>query len=449
MQSATPRQPLNSGKLLALGFAAIILIGSLLFMLPASTSGDERLSFLDSFFTATSAVCVTGLSVIIVSAQLSRFGQVVLLCLIQVGGLGFLVFSTLLFNVIGRRITLKDRLLLRESLNTNRLSGLVPLVRWVFFLTLCIEGAGAALLSIRFIPQYGLGEGLFMSVFHAVSAFCNAGFDLIGPASLTGLSGDPLVLLPVMLLITCGGLGFALMHDLIRSRHFSKMAVHTRLVLVMTATLTLSGAFFILLLEWSNPLTLGGMDSAWEKLLNALFQSVTLRTAGFASIDQSALRPATKLLCSVYMFIGAAPASTGGGVKLTTFAALVMLVASIARGREQAVLFRHTLPRRQMERAACVFLIALTVVVADILLLSIAEPEHQFIDVLYEAVSAFATVGLSCNMTGSLSVFGRLLIILTMFIGRIGPLTLTLAIARRQSVGKDKLKYPEAEIMIG
>lgn len=443
------KQPVNSGMYLALSFAAVILVGTLLLILPAASAGEERLSILDSLFTATSAVCVTGLSVITPAADLTRFGQIVLICLIQVGGLGFLTFSTLLFALIGKRITLKDRLVIRESLNTDQLSGLNRLVLWVFGLTLCIEAVGAALLSIRFVPQYGWGEGIYMSVFHSISAFCNAGFDLLGADSLVGVQDDPLVLFPIMLLITSGGLGFALMSDVIRNRRFSRLSVHTRLVLILSAVLTLSGAVFVLILEWNNPATLGGMDSVWQKIMNALFQSVTLRTAGFAAVDQAALRTPTKLINCVYMFIGAAPASTGGGVKVTTFAALLLLVGSIARGREQAVLFRHTLPRKQMERAMCVFLIAIAVVAMDILVLSALEPGHPLESVMYEAVSAFATVGLSCNMTGSLSTAGRLVIIPTMFIGRVGPLTLALALARRQSAVRDKLKYPEADIMIG
>ncbi len=449
MQTSTvPRRTLNSGQLIAVGFALIILIGTFLLWLPFSATG-EKLSFVESLFTATSAVCVTGLSVINVSAELSRFGQVVLLCLIQVGGLGFMVFSTLLFVFVGRRITLRDRLLIRESLNTDQLSDLTTLVRWVLVLTLCVEGTGAALLALRFIPMFGLGEGLFMGLFHSVSAFCNAGFDLLGSSSLIEMQSDPLLLFPIMMLITTGGLGFALIGDVFRKRRFSRMTLHTRLVLIMSAALTLSGALFVGLLEWNNPATLGGMDSVWDRLMNALFQSVTLRTAGFATVDQGALLPHTKLLCSLYMFVGASPASTGGGIKVTTFAALLILVGSIARGRENAVLMRRTLPRSLLERAACVFLIALSVVLADIFVLLICEPAQQFIDVMYEAVSAFATVGLSCNMTPSLSLGGRLIIIVTMFIGRVGPLSLALAIAHRQAASKDKLRYPDGNILIG
>ncbi len=444
-----PRTPINSGRFLALGFAVVILIGTLLLMLPVSSADGVSLSPLSALFTATSAVCVTGLTVINVSEVLSRFGQVILLCLIQVGGLGFLAFSTMLFMLIGRRITLKDRLVLRESLGIEQLNGLTGLISWVFKMTLCAEGSGALLLSFFFIPRFGWGEGIFLSVFHAVSAFCNAGFDLLGSSSLLEFQSEPMLLMPLMLLIMTGGLGFALIGDMLRSRRFSKMSVHTRLVLIMTGILILSGALLTGILEWNNPATLGGMDSLWEKLMNSLFQSVTLRTAGFSAIDQAALRPASKLLSCIYMFIGAAPASTGGGVKVTTFAVLLLLIGSIARGREQTTLFRHTLPRQQSERAACVLLIAFAVVIMDILILSIAEPLQQFIDVMFEAVSAFGTVGLSCNLTPSLSLWGRLTVIVTMFIGRVGPLTLTLAIARRQGAVKDKLRYPDADIMIG
>ena len=449
LQSTSARKnPLNGGKFLCLGFAALILLGTILLALPVSSATSSGIGLFQALFTATSSVCVTGLTVINAGQDLSRFGQVVLMLLIQVGGLGFLVFSTLLFVIIGKRITLKDRLLIRESMNTDQLSGLIRLVEWAFLLTISVELTGAAILSIRLIPRFGWGEGIFMSVFHAVSAFCNAGFDLLGSDSLISLQSDPLILFPIMLLITTGGLGFALLSDLVHNRRFSRMAVHTRLVLLLSAIMTVSGTLFVLLLEWNNPATLGALPF-WERIMNALFQSVSLRTAGFASIDQAALRPATKLLSSVCMLIGAAPASTGGGVKLTTFACLILLVVSIARGREHAVLFRHTIPRKQMERAACVFLIAIAVVFLDILLLSVFEPAHALEDVMYEAISAVATVGLSCNMTGSLSVAGRIIIIITMFIGRVGPLTLALAIGRQQSASKDKIRYPEAQIMIG
>ncbi len=442
------RQPLNCGKYLALSFALVILIGTLLLTLPISSATGERVPLLSALFTATSAVCVTGLTVINVSAVLSRFGQVVLMCLIQVGGLGFLAFTTLLFAVLGKRLSLKDRLLVRESLSTDSFSGLFRLIYWVFGLTFCIEGLGAAILSIRFIPAYGAGEGIFLSVFHSISAFCNAGFDVLWADSLISVQDDPLLLLTLASLITLGGFGFAPMSDILRNRRFSRLSVHTRLVIILTASLTLSGALFVFLLERNNPLTLGSL-SLGEQVLNALFQSVTLRTAGFASLDQAALNPATKLLCSMYMFIGAAPASTGGGVKMTTFFSLMMLIGSISRGREQAVIFRHSLPRRQLEHAACIFLIALTLVLTDIFLLSIFEPGQPLENLMYEAVSAFATVGLSCNLSPSLSVFGRIIIIFTMYIGRVGPLTLALAIARRQSASRDKLKYPEAQILIG
>ena len=448
MQANSPQQPMNSAKYLAIGFAVLIAVGTLLFSLPAASQG-ERMSVLDALFTATSAVCVTGLTVITPVAQLTRFGQVILIILIQVGGLGFLAFSTLLFMMIGKRLTLKNRLLLRESLNTDQLSGLLGLIKWVFALTAGVELTGAALLSIRFIPQYGLGEGIFMSVFHSISAFCNAGFDLLGSGSLTGVNDDPMILIPIMLIITCGSMGFTVMTDVIENRRFSRLSVHSKLVLILTGILVLSGALFTALLEWNNPKTLGSLDSFGDRIVNSLFQSVTLRTAGFASVDQTSLNQSTKFLSCLYMFIGAAPASTGGGVKLTTFVSLLLLVFSISQGREQTVVFKHTISRRTLERAACILLIAFGVVFIDIALLCIAEPAQPLISILYEAVSAGATVGLSCNMTAAMGIPGRLIIIVTMFIGRVGPLTLALALSRRQTSIKDKLKYPEANIMIG
>ncbi len=442
------RRPHNSGKFLALGFAAVIVLGTVLLALPASGAGHVSIGLSNALFTATSSVCVTGLSVINVSVELSRFGQIVLLFLIQVGGLGFLTFSTLLFMLAGKRISLRNRLVIRESMNTDQLNGLTGLTRWVVTLTLCVELAGAALLSIRMIPSYGLENGMFFSIFHAISAFCNAGFDLIGSDSLIPFQQDPLVLLTLSLLILCGGLGFAVFSDLWRHRRLSRLSVHTRLVLLMTAILLGGGTLAILTLEWSNPDTLGAL-SPLNRFLNAFFQSVTLRTAGFASFSQAAMRPASKLISMLLMFIGAAPASTGGGVKLTTFAALLLLISDISRGREQTAIFRRTLPRKIMERAMCIFLISWCVVLADALLLSITEVGPVFEDILYESVSAFATVGLSCGLTGTLSPAGRAIIIMTMFIGRVGPLTLALAIAGRQSGAKDKLKYPETDIIIG
>ncbi len=447
MRSKREQKPLNSSRLLAAGFAAMILLGACVLALPAASSSDRGIGFMNALFTATSSVCVTGLSVIDVSRALSRFGQTVQLLLIQMGGLGFMVFGTFFFAVIGRRITLRGQLLLSESMNAPNLSGLMRLIYWVLGLTLGIELAGAALLAIRFVPEYGWGEGAFMSLYHAVSAFCNAGFDLFG-SSLVGRADDPLVLFTLMALITLGGLGFALMADVLSNGRFSRLSVHTRLVLAVSAVLTATGCLLTLLLEWRNPGTLGAMPPA-RRLMNALFQSVTLRTAGFASFSQAALRPATKVVSMIYMFIGAAPASTGGGVKLTTVSVLVLMAVSVARGQEETTVFHHTVPRGTVQRAMTVVLIALAIVLADVVALALIEPGLDFINVMYEAVSAFGTAGLSCDLTPRLSAAGRSLIIATMFAGRVGPLTLALAIARRQSRGGSSIHYPSADIMIG
>lgn len=447
MQTRKEQKPLNSSRFLCCGFALAILIGTVLLSLPVSSSSGRGIGLMNALFTSTSSVCVTGLSVISSAADLSLFGQIIQLLLIQVGGLGFMVFGTLLFMLVGRKITLRNRLLLSESMNTTRLSGLLRLIYWVFGLTLAIELCGAALLSIRLVPEFGPARGLFMSLFHAVSAFCNAGFDLFGD-SLLSRANDPLIVLTTALMIILGGLGFTLMVDIINNRRFSRFTVHTRLVLTVTGLLIVSGWLITLATEWSNPGTLGSLPPA-SRFMNALFQSITLRTAGFASISQKALRPATKVISMIFMFIGAAPASTGGGVKLTTFSVLCLMVTANAKGRDQALVFGHTVPKGTVQRAMSLFLIAFAVVLMDTVLLSLIEYRLDFIDVMFEAVSAFGTVGLSCDLTGQLSLAGRIVVIITMFIGRVGPLTLTLAIARRQNRNAEKIRYPEAGIMIG
>lgn len=438
-------------RVLALGFAVMILMGALLLRLPISWAKGQSLSFLDALFTATSATCVTGLSVVETGLFFSRFGQTVILLLIQAGGLGFMTMASLVFMVMGRRITLRERMLIKESLNEDRLSGMVRLVRWALAMSFCVELAGAVLLSFRFVPAYGWSDGLFFSLFHAVSAFCNAGFDLLGQgSSMTPYAGDWLVNLTLMMLITVGGLGYGVVHEMVRKRRFSKLGLHSRLVLLSTLWLTVIGFVGILMLEWSNPATLGD-KAPGDKLLGAMFQSVTLRTAGFATMDQGAMSPAAKLLSCILMFIGASPASTGGGIKTTTFVVAALWAFKVSQGHERVVMMKRALPKTLVRRAAVVLLIGMGLVMADILILSIAEQGHtaDTLDVMFEAVSAFATVGLSCSVTPNLSPMGKMVIILTMFVGRVGPLTLTMAIARRQSRMSERIKYPEERIMIG
>ena len=424
-------------------------MGSLLLSLPAASARPRPIPWFDALFTATSAVCVTGLVVVDTGTAYSTFGHVVLLILIQMGGLGLMTFATLVFRLMGKGITLKDRLIMRDSMNENVLDGMVRLVQWVIASTFCIELAGAALFSLRLIPLYGVGKGIFYSVFHAVSAFCNAGFDLFGGGrSLTGFSADALMQLTATAMVIIGGLGFGVLNDLVTRRNFKRFRLHTKLVLVSYGTLLVVAFLLVLTLEWSNPATLGPMPVP-QKVLNAFFQSVTLRTAGFNTYDQQAQRDATKLICCLMMLIGAAPASTGGGIKVTTAAIVLLTARMVSRGENSIQPFGRRLDASLIQRALSIVFIAMGLVFVDVCVLSLMQPEESFLDLLYECVSAMGTVGISAIGTSVLLPLSRLLIIFTMFAGRVGPLTLALLFANRQNRTRELLHYPEEHIMIG
>ena len=323
----------HAESILALGFLAVILLGTVLLALPIAAKNGQSIGLFDSLFTSTSAVCVTGLVVVDTGTTFSLFGQIVLIVLIQVGGLGFMVFATMLMVMLGRKISIRGRMLIRESMNASSLSDLGSLTRLYLLLSLAIELIGTITLCFRFVPLYGWKHGTWMALFHSVSAFCNAGFDLFGNyASLTAFSGDPLVLLTVASLIILGGLGFSVILETARNRQgFRNLSLHTRIVLMTTLVLLLAGTVFYWIVERTNAETLAGCSEG-EKILNAFFQSVTMRTAGFNSFDLSALRDGTKLFSSLLMMIGASPASTGGGIKTTTIAALTLLMLGVVRG---------------------------------------------------------------------------------------------------------------------
>ena len=442
---------LNTTQIMALGFAAVILTGAVLLSLPISSSSGESVGFYDALFTSTSAVCVTGLVVLDVGNVLSIFGQIVLILLIQTGGLGFMTIATLLFMVAGKRITLRDRLVIQEAMNESGLSGMVRLIRWVIWMTLAFEAVGAALLATSFVPDFGWARGLYYAVFHSISAFCNAGFDLLGNyTSLTPYQLDPVVNLTISFLIIAGGLGFGVWRDLFKNRgHFRALKLHTRLVLVTTGGLLLGGTLLIAALEWTNPGTIAGMNFI-QKIQAAFFQSVTMRTAGFNTVDLAAMHPETKFVSSILMFIGAAPASTGGGIKVTTFVLMGLFVSTVAHGRENCVIYKRTVSHATVMRAMVVALISACVVGVDLLLLTIAEQDTAFVDLMFETLSAFGTVGVSSAGTPNLGYFARAILIFTMFIGRVGPLTLTLAVASGQAKKSDvKIKYPEERVLVG
>ena len=441
----------HAESILALGFLAVILLGTVLLALPIAAKNGQSIGLFDSLFTSTSAVCVTGLVVVDTGTTFSLFGQIVLIVLIQVGGLGFMVFATMLMVMLGRKISIRGRMLIRESMNASSLSDLGSLTRLYLLLSLAIELIGTITLCFRFVPLYGWKHGTWMALFHSVSAFCNAGFDLFGNyASLTAFSGDPLVLLTVASLIILGGLGFSVILETARNRQdFRNLSLHTRIVLMTTLVLLLAGTVFYWIVERTNAETLAGCSEG-EKILNAFFQSVTMRTAGFNSFDLSALRDGTKLFSSLLMMIGASPASTGGGIKTTTIAALTLLMLSVVRGESEVNVARRRLSDDISRRALTVSVLFLTTLLTGTLIISLIENgRFPLEDILFEASSAMGTVGVSAIGTPNLSSASRAILLPMMFLGRVGPLTLAVAVAKRQGGLRTASKYPEERIMIG
>ncbi len=445
---------MSPSQVLVLGFIVIVLLGGILLSLPVSNNSGEPLRFIDALFTATSATCVTGLVVVDTAINYTRFGQVVILLLIQVGGLGFMAMATMIFLLLGRKIGLKSRLLLQESFNRFSMSGLVKLTKVVMGLTFIIEGAGALLLFLRFKQHMPVGEAAFAGVFHSISAFCNAGFDVLGKASgpftsIMSYATDGFVPLIIGALIVMGGLGFPVMAELLSMRKGRKthLSIHTRLVLKITAFLLAFGMVAVFILEYSNPGTLGGMPLV-HKLINSLFTSITPRTAGYNTVSIGALRESTALIIMVLMFIGASPSSTGGGIKTVTAGVLFMSLASTIKGDDTVEIHERRIPAEQVMRATAVVILAAVVVMAGTLVVSIAE-KAPFLDVMFEVISAFGTVGLTRGMTPFLSSLSKFVIILIMLMGRLGPLTFVVALNYRKSLSKVKVTFPEEHVMIG
>ena len=433
-------------QILITTFAFLILLGSCLLSLPAASRVD-RLDYLDALFTATSAVCVTGLVVVDTLTQFSFFGQLVILILIQCGGLGLMTMATLMAVALGKRISFRNRLIVQEAFNQFSLEGMVRLIKAVGKVTLFFEGLGAAILTLRFAADLGWVKAIWYGVFHSVSAFCNAGFDLFGQfRNLTPYVGDWVVNLVVMTLIIFGGLGFSVIVDLVnyrRSHGRRKLALHTRLVVLTTIVLIIFAFVFILLVEWDK--SLAGLPLG-QKILAALFQAVTPRTAGFNTVPLTSLHSSTVLLMITLMFIGASPGSTGGGVKTSTFSTLVLMVRATVRGHDEVRFRGRSIPRAVVMRAVAIIAISFSLVLGVTMLLSLADG-YPFLSVLFEATSAFGTVGLSMGITPSLSCVGRIAVMLTMFVGRVGPMTLALALA--QDRVNAKLRYPEEMIIVG
>lgn len=436
----------SPARVLVLGFAAVIALGTLLLLIPAATAPGRETDLLTALFTATSATCVTGLVVVDTATHWSWLGHLIIVLLIQVGGLGIMTMSTFFALLIGKRVTLRERLVIQEALGHPTLAGIVRLVRLVLLTTALCEGAGMLLLFVQWVGRYPVPRALALAAFHSVSAFNNAGFDLFS-VSLQPFVEDAGVVLTMAALIITGGIGFIVLADLwSMRRNHRRVTLHTCVVLRVTALLIVFGTLFILVLEWANPLTLGPL-SLKGKVLAAFFQAVTPRTAGFNVVPTGGLTVPTLLLTIVFMFIGASPGGTGGGIKTTTFASLVLAVWATVRGYPEIVVRDRRLPWEVVRRALAITFISLTLVVVVSMALSLVE-EEQYLPLLFEATSAFGTVGLSTGVTPDLSAPGRVLVILTMFAGRVGPLTLAIALAKRNRP-LPPVQYLEEKVAVG
>ena len=431
-------------------FLGIILLGSALLCLPAASQSGRATGFLTSLFTATSATCVTGLIRVDTGSYWSAFGQAVILVMIQIGGLGFMTIASIFYFVLRRRIGLRQRLVIAQALSLDQISGVVGLVRNVLRGTLAVEGAGALILTLRFWPEFGLGRAVWYGVFHAVSAFCNAGFDVLGDlasgGSLCGYVDDPVVNLTIMALIVIGGLGFAVWGDVRKNRKFSRMSVYTRLVLSISCGLIFGGAALIALLEWNNPGTIGGL-SVGGKLLASLFQAVTLRTAGFASFDQNALRDVTKALSDVLMFIGGSSGSTAGGVKTVTVGVVVLAAIGTARGRTHVTAFKRSISPSAVSNAVAITLLVLTLGFLGAGALCVLDGV-SFDNAVYETISALCTVGLTTGITSGLSLASCLILIVFMFFGRVGIMTISVGFMMANRA-EERIEYAQTRVMIG
>lgn len=432
-------------QILVLGFAGLILVGALLLMTPQASAAGQSLSFVDALFTSTSAVCVTGLIVVDTGTYFSLFGQLVLIFLIQAGGLGIMTMATLMALLMRRKIQLRERLIMQEALNQLTVAGVVRLTQYIIMITLLIEFIGGTILAARWYSDFGM-QGIYFGYWHAVSSFCNAGFDLFGNfSSLTNYVDDITVNLTITTLIILGGIGFTVMFDLWNHHKWSKLALHTKVVLVTTAVLLMFGTVVIFLLEMNNPNTIGQLS--WQgKILGSYFQSVTPRTAGYNTVDIGKLQDATVFFITILMFIGASPTSTGGGIKTSTIGVLIAAVWALITGKQDAEIFERRIPQQLIYKAFSVFFIAATLVIVVTMMMSITE-EASFLRIMFEVVSAFGTVGLTTGITPALTDYGKMWIVVTMFAGRVGPVTLALALALRTRKGM--VHYPEGKIIIG
>jgi trk system potassium uptake protein TrkH len=442
---------LTPPQVLALGFILIIFTGGFLLSLPFTSAGGQGTPFIDALFTATSATCVTGLVVVDTAINYSTPGQIIIMFLIQVGGLGFMTFATLFSIIMGKKIGLRERILLKEALNKVSLQGVVRLAKYVLIATFIIEGIATLILALRWSFDFGWKKALYFGLFHSVSAFDNAGFDILGRefgpfANLIPYVSDPVIVLVITTLIFLGGIGFTVLADFYEHRKISKLSLHSKIALFTSLLLIIVGTLVIFCFEFNNPRTLQPLG--WSgKLLAAYFQAVSPRTCGFVTVNLGYLQPVIQFFIILLMFIGASPGSTGGGIKTTTFAALMTTVWSVFTGKSDISVWRRNLPKELILKALTVTVVSLGLVILVSMFLLVTE-KADFLTVLFETTSAFGTVGLTMGLTPQLTVFGKILIIFTMYAGRVGPLTLAFALAQRRH-RVSRIKYLEENILIG
>ena len=448
-------------KRIAASFAIVILVGSLLLNLPISQLETSQATYFDHLFTTVSMVCVTGLFTQPVATTYNTFGQMICMLLMQIGGLGLMSMIAFFFFDSGKKLSLTDRLALQDSLNRDDTKDFKDYLRTIFKYTFIIEGIAAILFMIRFIPMLGVGKGIFTSIFFAISAFCNAGFDNLGDNSLINYATDPLLMFVISALIILGGIGFAVWFDVKNSiscyrsslnnkyhkMFYKRLHYHTKIVILLTVGILITGTLLTLITEWHNPDTIGNLNFG-QKLLVSFFQTVTMRTAGFASIDYTKANPSTLLLYCIQMFIGGSPGGTAGGVKTTTVLVVLLFIRSEIYEKKSINFRHHTIPYEMARKSLMIFIIFTVLTLSSVFLLSITDPQAPLLYTLFETISAMCTVGVTANLTPTLSMLGQIIIMTLMFIGRIGPLTVLLSFSNRKKQ-ESKIKYAKAPLLIG
>lgn len=444
------RKKSNATRVLFIFFFVAVMIGTFLLMLPIASRGGKSSDFLTAMFTAAAAACVTGLTPLDTFTQWSGFGQAVLICLVQVGGLGYMAFVSIAYFMLRRKIGLRERLILQQSLALNELHGVVRLVKLMLMGTFLIEGIGAIILTLRFLMEYPFGKALWMGVFHSISAYCNAGLDIMGfiepGGSLSPYGTDPVVLLTIATLITIGGLGFFVWNDILMHRRFRQFSVHTKLSIVVTLILIAGGTMIFLALEWDNPGTLGGM-SVPEKCLVALFTSVSTRTAGFYVIDQAAMTDSSIVVSLLLMFVGGSSGSTAGGIKTVSIAILLLQALAVLRNHKEVVVFGRRISQNQINNALSIsFLVFLLGVIGAVVISVTGGVPMRY--TIFESMSAISTAGLGAGITNSLNSFSKILLIVYMFFGRVGIMTISFAFMTK-TPPDNVIHRPEARVLIG